>query len=194
MKIAAENGGEYVPGTAASVASAKGVTLDGIKWRASFDTSRASNGEVFGIASYVVTNGDLRRTFSGMSADLPSALDTFRAERDGALVYVVAHGISRGAELGVTEDSFTRDLGQARWAQQQTGNLADVWVARLGDDGTATVLREFLYTSKVGLEAMHAYMSANDLNIYDAQKSLATSPAMTVIDARNPIPASGPRM
>lgn len=192
--IARENGGEYVAATASSPASCNGVSADGIEWKASYGVSRASNGEVFGVPAYSFRCGDLSQEFSGLYGGLGTALDTFRAERDGAIVYVVAHGCRTGTELAVSETSFTRDLGQARWAQQQTGNMADLWICRLGDPGKVTCLREFGYTDPVVLGALDAYMGANGLNIYEAQRTLATSPAIHVIDAREKAPEPSPGM
>lgn len=191
--LASKHGGEYVPASGSSPAAARGVTGDGIEWSASFGISRASNGETFGIPGYDIRSGGFERQFSGLHGDLDTALNTFRAERDGSLVYVVAHGGGTGDELAVTEDAVTRDLGQARWAQQQTGNRANVWISRLAADGSVTFLREQGYTDPASIAAMGAYMAANGLDIYEAQRTLETNPALAVIDTRAPVqPESAP--
>jgi len=193
--IAQRNGGEYVPATGGNPPLARGTTEDGLSWTARFAVSRASNGETFGTPLYTVACGGAERVFSGLHGGLPGALDAARAERDGTLVYVVAHGGAPGARLDVGEAAFTRELGRARWAQQQTGNVANLWVARLGSDGKATVLREFGYTDPEGHRAMHDHIRANGLSIHEAQRTLATDPALAVLDARaRAAPAAAPAM
>lgn len=184
QKIAAENGGEYVKASGSEPAQAKGVTEDGLQWSASFGVSRGSNGEVFGIPTYTVNDGKMEQSFSGLHGSLLSAIDSFRAEREGSLVYVVAYGGGSGDALTVTEDAVTRDLGRARWAQQQTGNVANLWEARQTADDTVHILREFPYTNKTGRQAMHAYMDANGLDIWKAQSTLETDPALAVVNTR----------
>jgi hypothetical protein len=191
--LAAEHGGDYVPATAAQPALARGVTKDGIAWTARFATGNASNGEVFGIPVFALSSGELERSFSGLHGDLGSALAAFRAEADGMLVYLVAGACSPGQSVDAPEASVTRDLGRARWAQQQTGNVADLWIARLEPSGRATLLREFAFTDRDGHKAMNAYMAANGLDIYQAQATLLTAPALEILGVRrSPAPVMRP--
>lgn len=194
QNIADHNRGTYVAGkgnrpNGYQPPRAEGVTEDGLHWTARFHVSNMSNGETVGYPLYSIRadDGPVRAwEFNGLEVtDLSQALRSVRAQRIEKLAYVVMPG-GRACDQGyVGAENVTLDLGKARWAQQQTGNVFNLWeVEVLSDDGKVRFLREFPFTSKVGHEAMHAYITHNGLNIYDAQKTRFNNPALpSVADA-----------
>lgn len=110
-KIAAANGGEYVAGSVNRRPCAEGKTPDGLFWEVHFSVGHASNGETCGIPVFDVWSDDVphseRHTLNGLTGDLQSALETFRAARDQALTYVVLP-----SQAGGPGDAF--DVGPGR--------------------------------------------------------------------------------
>jgi hypothetical protein len=186
-KIARDNGGDYVPGTAKRKPLAEGSTSDGLRWEVHFQISRASNGETFGLPIFDVWSDDVphseRHTLNGLTGDLQSALETFRAAREQALAYVVLPGRAGGPGdlFDVGAGGMTDDLGRARWAQLQTGNVWNLWLARKLDESRVRIIREYPFTDSAGIAAMDKFIAREGESKDQAQASRDTRPALSTL-------------
>ena len=175
QSIAREHGGRYVPGSKLAKPHVAGETADQLLWTARFSVSSMSNGETVGYPIFTVEAFDRpdlapRSTAGLFGANLPQALDSFRAHRDGLVRYCVLRQGAPGEVLNLKPSEVTPDLGLARYGQLQCGNSPNLWELRDLGAGRFQIVREVPYSGAESLDALKAYQEARGLDSFSASK------------------------
>ena len=150
-------------GTISTVLGAKVLSssdapdADRVCFAVTVNVLRASNGEVAFVPSYKLWDADHRsveQTYPGLFNSLEQSLASFKAKRDGKLVFATVNRAVAGATVPVASLlCLSHDLLNPRRTQIANGNRPDI-VEAVQDGDHITIIREIPYSGYEANEAL----------------------------------------